>query len=60
MVNELKEYRCPSCNTLFCKCSIDSEVEVKCRKCKLFYIFDKGKVSSLGIKNNNLINERMI
>ena len=47
------EFRCLKCNTLFCKCSIDSKVEVKCRKCKLFYLFDKGKISLLGIKYIN-------
>lgn len=59
--NKIVEFRCLKCNSLFCKCSIGSEIEVKCRKCKLFYLFDKGIISSLGLKsNNNLINERMI
>ena len=60
MEKKIFDFRCPIDNALFCKCTIESNIQVKCRKCKLFYIFDKGKVSSLGIKDNNLINERMM
>ena len=42
MKKEIKEFRCIIDNTLFCKCSIESICEAKCRKCKNFNYFIQG------------------
>ena len=44
------KYLFPKYNTLFCKTDITSVIEVKCRKCKNFSVFDKGVVLNLGLR----------
>lgn len=45
MEKKIFDFRCPIDNTLFCKCTIDSQIQVKCRKCKKFYYF----IESIGV-----------
>lgn len=51
MEDKIKEFRCFKCNALFCKASINSIIEVKCRKCKLYSLYNKGITTLLGINN---------
>jgi len=44
MNKKIKEFRCLVDNTFFCKCTIDSICESKCRKCKNFMYFNQGTV----------------
>jgi len=46
------DYRCPKCNTLFCKTDITSVIEVKCRKCKNYSVFNKGVITNLGLNKD--------
>lgn len=45
MEKKIFDFRCPIDNTLFCKCTIESNIQVKCRKCKKFYYF----IESIGV-----------
>jgi len=51
MKKGIKEFRCIVDNTLFCKCTIDSICEVKCRKCKNFMYFNQGTTTIEDINN---------
>ena len=42
MEKKIFDFRCPIDNSLFCKCTIESNIQVKCRKCKKFYYFIDG------------------
>lgn len=48
MEKKIFEFRCPQDNTLFCKCYINSTIQVKCRKCKKFYYF----IDGIGVIND--------
>ena len=47
--NKIAELRCGKCNSLLCKCSMESTVEIKCKKCKWFSLLKNGEIfNSIG------------
>ena len=42
--SKIAEFRCLKCNALFCKCSMESIIEIKCKKCKWFSLFKNGEI----------------
>ena len=51
MKKEIKEFRCLVENNLFCKCTVESICEAKCRKCKSFNYFIQGIITNEDTNN---------
>ncbi len=56
----LKEFRCSFCNRLLARVGADSQVEIKCPKCKSLNLFQNEEVIIYGVPDNNVTKKIMV
>ncbi len=56
----LKEFRCSFCNRLLARVGENSQVEIKCPKCKSLNLFQNEAVIIYGVPDNNVTKKIMV
>jgi len=56
----LKEFRCSFCNRLLARVGENSQVEIKCPKCKSLNLYQNEAVIIYGVPDNNVTKKIMV